>query len=235
MRRSGLDDRGLVAAELAHRGLGGEYAPVKRLFKQRQAGDVGGAWLHAADRGAGLGERGPEQEAGHRTDHRVTPAGDVDAYELAVDLGVHRGEGGAYVFSPVLEVAGEQAGALGRELGRIGAGHWFVVGDDGARAVLAAVLGVGGEHVAEAGADDRDVVPGERNTVRLAPPGSQSNTSLSSSGTMVMNTAPRMPPRMEPMPPTMMAARKKIDISSGKLSGVTTRKKYAHRPPATPA
>ena len=42
---------------------------------------------------------------------------------------------------------------------------------------------------------------------------------------MVMNTAPRMPPRMLPMPPTMMAARKKIDIKSGKLSGVTTRKK----------
>ncbi|MNL66723.1 hypothetical protein D3C87_1912330 [compost metagenome] len=50
-----------------------------------------------------------------------------------------------------------------------------------------------------------------------------------------MKTAPRTPPRMEPMPPTMIAARKKMDICSGKLSGVTTRKKYAHSPPATPA
>ncbi|MNU06999.1 hypothetical protein D3C72_2523990 [compost metagenome] len=66
---------------------------------------------------------------------------------------------------------------------------------------------------------------GDRNTVSSLPPGSRSTTSLSSSGTMVMKTAPRMAPRMEPMPPTMIAARKKIDISSGKLSGVTTRKK----------
>ncbi|CFN67337.1 Uncharacterised protein [Bordetella pertussis] len=58
---------------------------------------------------------------------------------------------------------------------------------------------------------------------------------MRNSGTMVMKTAPRMAPRIEPMPPTMMAARKKIDMISGKLSGVTTRKKYAHRPPATPA
>ena len=66
---------------------------------------------------------------------------------------------------------------------------------------------------------------GDRNTVYSVLLGSRSNTSLSSSGTMVMNTAPRMPPRMLPMPPTMMAARKKMDMSSGKLSGVTTRKK----------
>ncbi|CFW33947.1 Uncharacterised protein [Bordetella pertussis] len=67
------------------------------------------------------------------------------------------------------------------------------------------------------------------------PTGSHPTTSLRNSGTMVMKTAPRMAPRIEPMPPTMMAARKKIDMISGKLSGVTTRKKYAHRPPATPA
>ena len=57
------------------------------------------------------------------------------------------------------------------------------------------------------------------------PTGSQPTTSLSISGTMVMKAAPRMEPRIDPMPPTMTAARKKIDMISGKLSGVTTRKK----------
>ena len=53
---------------------------------------------------------------------------------------------------------------------------------------------------------------GDRKTASSEPPGSRSTMSLSSSGTMVMKTAPRMEPRMEPMPPTMMAARKKMDI-----------------------
>ncbi len=49
--------------------------------------------------------------------------------------------------------------------------------------------------------------------------------SFSTSGTSVMNTAPRMPPRIVPIPPTITAARKKIEYTKGKLSGVTTRKK----------
>ena len=58
-----------------------------------------------------------------------------------------------------------------------------------------------------------------------APPGTTSTISLSSSGTSVMKVAPSTAPSCVPMPPTMMAARKKMDIESGKLSGVTTRKK----------
>ena len=45
------------------------------------------------------------------------------------------------------------------------------------------------------------------------------------SGTMVIKIAPKIPPRIDPIPPTMMAARKKMDMRSGKLSGVITRKK----------
>jgi hypothetical protein len=98
----------------------------------------------------------------------VAPPGHVDVGDVAGDAGVHGGEGGLDVVGPVLEVAGEEAGALGGQGGGVVAGEGLVVGDRRRRGGGRCGLVVGGEHVAEAGGGrgvvDGDVVPRERGT-----------------------------------------------------------------------